>query len=376
MLAAVVPERIPPEIEPAALLERLTHELAIVESLDEAGTADPAAGGLRLRPEVRSAVLRLLTVADPERVVTIDRRAADWWATRATGDPAEAAELVYHRLRLGEVAAAAAAWRAGCADRLLTAADDLADPAARAWLLARLRDDATDTELTNWEWNASRRIYHSSLRGLQRTITRVLDERPERTAASPLLVLDAWRRWQGGDPAGAAALLDAAGPAAGQIARDRTLVRAGLAAAAGDRDTAERLLAGISARTLWAEPVEATAVLAARVRLTVDLEGELELGRLPAGLWTGRIFAGGLDRAHPPAGRAGRRDAADARPARRGAQHLRGAAHTVRPRGDGAASPRKCTGCAAGCANGGRTSPPPVWTDLPRPSSNLARRAR
>lgn len=289
MLAAVLHDRIPPGVEPSALLDRLSRELAVVESLDEPGGAGP--GVLRMRPEMRSAVLRLLTDAEPDRVAEIDRRAVAWLAGQASGDPADAAELVYHLLRVGDVAGADAAWRKGCAARLGTAADDLFDPAAKQWLLDRL--NAASVRLAVWEQDAVARIRDANHRGLTRIVAGTLAEHRDRTPDSPLLVHDAWVRWQAGDPAGAAGLLDEAGPATGRIGRDRALVRAGLAVDAGDRPTAERLLAGIADEALWPDPPSALAVHAARVRLTVDLESELELAMLRDELSTGEVPDGG-----------------------------------------------------------------------------------
>ena len=276
MLAAVLHDRIPPGVESPALLDRLSRELAVVESLDEPDAVGP--GVLRMRPEVRSAVLRVLTDADPDRVAEIDQRAAAWLAEQASGDPADAAELVYHRLRLGDAAGAEAAWREGCAARLRTAADDLFNPAAKQWLSDRL--NATSVRLAAWEQDAAERVHAANKRGLSRIVAATLAEHRERTAGSPLLVYDAWGRWSAGDRAGAAALLDQADPTTGPIGRDRALLRAGLAAEAGERTTADRLLVEIAAEALWPDSLSALAVQAARVRLTVDLEAELELTAL------------------------------------------------------------------------------------------------
>jgi hypothetical protein len=79
---------------------------------------------------------------DAARVRTIDERAASWYAGQNTEDAANAAELVYHRLRLRDVAGAARAWRDGCAVRLLYAEEELPEspPGPREWLrVSRLR---------------------------------------------------------------------------------------------------------------------------------------------------------------------------------------------------------------------------------------------
>ena len=67
---------------------------------------------LRLRPEVRSATLKLLELHKAELVRKIDSRAADWYSRQDLNDPANAAELVYHSLRLRDLVRARCNWSA------------------------------------------------------------------------------------------------------------------------------------------------------------------------------------------------------------------------------------------------------------------------
>src|SRR5262249_27378728 len=90
--------------DPAAIYEDLRREMALVDG-------DSA---LRLRPDVRAAVLSLLEQDEPALVSTIDQRAAAYYEALKSDSAVDAAELVYHRLRLDDVAAARAAWREGC----------------------------------------------------------------------------------------------------------------------------------------------------------------------------------------------------------------------------------------------------------------------
>src|SRR5262249_36341516 len=140
------------------------------------------------------------------------------------------------------------------------------------------------TNLEAWEKDAVERIRAALSRGLLRVVPDILNEHGERSAASPLVLYDAWIRWKGKDLEGAQAALSAAGEADGPVGRDRTVLGELLAAQAGDRPAADRLLAKIDDEGQWIDrqnaKLEALAVHAARVRLTVDLQSELELSKI------------------------------------------------------------------------------------------------
>jgi hypothetical protein len=116
-----------PSREVSKWFRELGRETALVSGTDV----------LRLRPEVRSAALRLLEHDDRKLVRAIEMRAHRWYEGQDINNPEIASELVYHRLRLGNVKGAEEAWREGCAMHLQNAAEDL-KPKARAWLNARL----------------------------------------------------------------------------------------------------------------------------------------------------------------------------------------------------------------------------------------------
>ncbi len=288
LVAAVLADTIPEGLDAPGVFALLTREMGLVEPDEDAAASVVMLGGvpgmLSLRPEVRSATLRLLEIENAARVREIDSRAAKWYAKENLKEAANAAELVYHRLRLGDIKGAEAVWVDECAYPLRYAAEDLPETAQaeRAWLLARTGDASNQTaSLETWEKEAAGRIRSAIGRGLLRAVPEVLGERADRSAASPLVLYDAWARWQDKDVAGARALLASAGEAEGSVGRDRAVLGALLAALDGDRPAADALLAGIEDEARWAErpngALEALAVRAARVRLTVDLPTEVEL---------------------------------------------------------------------------------------------------
>jgi hypothetical protein len=288
VLIAVLGDRLPTGLEPDDAIARLTRELALVETLDQGGTADPAAIALRLRPEVRVATLRLLEEESVERVRAVDRRAAEWYAgpgiaaARTPSDRvAAAAEEVYHRARLGDLAGARAAWVEGCAGLLDGADEDVPEEFAdvRDWLRDQVAGGSTPLwaeQLPTWEAGALPRIKDAVGRGLDRAVSMILDERPDRSRESPLLVYDAWMRRAGGDLPGARELLGDALDAPGQVGWARTIVAARSAALAGDVPEADRLLAGLDPAASPAQDQQ-LAVTAARIRFTIDLPGEERL---------------------------------------------------------------------------------------------------
>src|SRR5262249_12410866 len=145
------------------------------------------------RAEVRSATLWLLEHDRPELVRQVDARAAEWYARDGAETPEDAAELVYHRLRLGEVARAEQAWRDGCGAFLPYAADAIRDPAARAWLQQRLGAVVgAPRPLIVWEHDAVERIRSARGRKLDRAVGEILRERAERSEQSPLVFHDAY----------------------------------------------------------------------------------------------------------------------------------------------------------------------------------------
>ncbi|HET9287133.1 MAG TPA: serine protease [Gaiella sp.] len=285
LISEVLADRLPEGLGADEVFARLRQEMALVgdgSEVEEFGVALPGIDVLRLRPEVRSATLRLLETDNRERVRTIDERAAAWYAGQDTENLTSAAELVYHRLRLGDVSGAEQAWRDGCAPLLLYADEELPEgaEAARAWLRERtVAPPAAIDAVATWERDAQERVRALLARGVLTSVDSVLAEREERSPASPLTLYDAWSRWSAGDLLGARRLLDATPAPSGPLGRDWAVLAAWLAAEAGDRREADRRLRSVLEVGCWAdrpEPeLDTLTVEAARVRLTIDLEAEL-----------------------------------------------------------------------------------------------------
>lgn len=280
---ALVLRRVTPEIgeivlgrerdDAHTLFERLQREVALVGDVLE---GDPGAEQvLRLRPELRAAALDLLESADPDHVRELDETAAAYYADAE--DPADVAELVYHRLRLKDFAGAHARWR----DELmlyLGDADDTLSDDARDWLANQGSTVPRSHVATQrfWELEAETRVRNALSRGQLQAAADVLVERRERTPESELIVYDAWLRWQSGDRAGARRILDQAPRVEvdERVARDRRLLTARLSAAAGQRDAAEQRLATLADRDSGLDPL---LLLTARIHVLFDAGGEVTL---------------------------------------------------------------------------------------------------
>lgn len=293
MLPAIAADSMPEGVDTQELFARLRREMAVV--------SDPGAEGLipsslsplvtteedllYVRPELRSATLKLLEEETIGRVREIDARAAAWYATQDLTVDRMAAELVYHRLRLGDIAGAEAVWRVEFAPLLAFAVDDLPSEGARTWLHQHtIPAHEPDAELELWERETLDRISSLRRRGgglLWRYMQDILSEREERSPESSLLIYDAWLLWHYGDLDGARTLLQNAHPASGTVARNRALVGAYLAEQAGDREAADSLLAPYDALEHWMDWRDpyftALELRSARIHLTIDLEAEMTL---------------------------------------------------------------------------------------------------
>jgi hypothetical protein len=283
VIRAVLGGSLPAGLDAGTAFDRLAREFGLiigpqidpVEIMTHGETEE-----LRLRPDVRAPALQLLEREDPETVRAVDRRAADWYASLGTADPSSAAELVYHRLRLGDLTGAADVWQESHAHLLGEALDEL-PPAAQDWL----RDVATAPMASQaaWEADAYQRIRAALARGYERAVPDILAERPRRLTNSRLTFYDAWRIWREGDTGRALAELGDFEDPGDAATRDRAVLAARILGPA-DPARADALLARVRPQSLWWEfgPAEllSLVVWAARVRLTVDLGTELRLLRL------------------------------------------------------------------------------------------------
>ena len=284
MIDDVLGDSVPADLDAAEVFARLARELALVEQPGQ-GQSMLLEGTdvLRLRPELRAATLRLLETDSAARVRTIDQRAAAWYAEHDPENVANAAELVYHRLRLRDLSGAEQAWRAGCDVWLRDAEAELPEGVGeeRAWLRIQLSSVDPVAVQRSWEYDARDRIRSLLGRGLIPRVAAVLSEDTHRSQISPVLVYDAWMRWRAGDPGGALQQLDAGLDPRGPIGRDRGLLRARLAAELGDHERADLELHRLQQAKHWRDrpsaPLDVLTVSAARVRLTIDLSAELQL---------------------------------------------------------------------------------------------------
>ncbi len=289
MLPRIFQDSLPSGMKPQDVFSRLQLELGIVGGED----VDPTAltmtlagrpGVLHLRPEVRSATLNFLEQANAGRVKQIDERAVAWYKRQDLNEIANAAELIYHDLRLGNLEEAEKSWRDDCAPLLLFAEEDIpaALPAARTWLRNHgVGKEAEETSLVNWEGGALKRIHSANSRGQVRLVPEILAKRKQRSEGSPLIIYDAWSQWKAGSLENAREVLEEAKPADGRVERDRTILKAFFTEQGGERSTAYQLLARASDVSLWGqrggEEIYRLAVSASQVHLTVDLLAEMEL---------------------------------------------------------------------------------------------------
>lgn len=266
---------------------------------------------LRLRDEIRTPALELLEHSDPELVREIDRRAERWYAAQASDTPEHAAELVYHRLRLGDIDGAQASWRDGCG-AFLEYAEETLPAAAAEWLRGRrglVRAEETDTEL--WELDATERIRAARRRGRHRLVAGILAERYERTPGSPLLFHEAFEQREAGAVNSALSLLNASSGrgASAQTRRDRAMLKALLLSDSRQKRRSDRLLGDWCTPERWPvhqfAELELVAISAAKIRRNTDFFAERALANtLRASLNEGRMpswydWLSWLDVMHP-----------------------------------------------------------------------------
>jgi hypothetical protein len=263
--------KLPPG-EPADLIRELAREAALVEG----------AGELQVRPEVRAAALELLEGSEPGLVRKIDEEATRWYAAQDTADPQVAGQLVYHRLRLGNLAGARAAWREGCEMHLQYAAETLRGE-AREWLQSRMgASDAGSSAIEVYEKEASDRIRAARSKGKTRQVHGILSERQDRAESGALAFHQAFEMRREGGDVQALQLLERVGIGGGTSeARERAMLAALIHAESGGRKQADAILREWCDEKLWSDRrdalAERAAVQASRICFAVDVQAEEEL---------------------------------------------------------------------------------------------------
>lgn len=265
---------------PKAPAEEWFENLAREASLFE------GSGVLTLRPELRSSALKLLEIEDKDLVTSIDRKAAAWYSSQsdASTDPDLAAELVYHRLRLGDVKGAEAAWIDGCSGRLKYAADDLANDAKAAkWLRSRLGvGEVKASEPTAWQSEASERIVSSRQRGVKRAAKNILSENVFEKDNSELVFHEAYEIWQDSkNPNETLQYLDSAGLGGERVAAGRAVLAAAALLELGRVSDADARLHVVMNDDYWKHLRGGTLLrfiaASARMRMASDVRVEVEL---------------------------------------------------------------------------------------------------
>ena len=288
MIEPVFGDDIPEGMSVNEVFERLENELSLVsKEATNAGLTlvSSSTGVLQLRPEVRSATLKLLEEEDKAHVSTVDQKVVDWYKTQDLDLEINRAELIFHLLRLGELDEVKSLWRPGCAKYLSMAMDDLSEEAtaARNWLEEKLNlAKEKENSIQAWEEEVAQRIRHFFTRNANFDISTILAEREERTENGPLVFYDAWLAWNKGDLDNAANLLEKGRKNDGITARNCIALSALVLSQKGQKAEAFKLLRKIEALDIWEDwgedAIDAMmAVKAARIHLTVDLQSEMGL---------------------------------------------------------------------------------------------------
>ena len=168
------------------LFDALGHESALV-TMESDGT-------LRHRPDVRRIMLSLLARDKPEQTKEINRLAVKYYEQQK-GLQARAEEI-YHRLQLGESAGEIQArWEEGVGGYLRSAIEELpvgSRPTLASFLGIRLKkEDVEAAGLAEWERYVARNADELVKLGHYQKALHLLQERKERTAGSPLHLIEA-----------------------------------------------------------------------------------------------------------------------------------------------------------------------------------------
>lgn len=288
MLVKILGDTVPEGLTAEDVYDRLSREMALVgdaENLYGSFVITGNSDKLELRPEVRSATLRLLEQNNRQKVQAMDEKAVDWYQDQDLTDVNNVAELVYHLLRLKRLDEARKMFRIECVPLLRDAINELPEDAhaERSWIekkVGAITDEPTDN-LLSWEIQAALDIKSRLGRGLVKDIENILFSRKQRTGASPLLIYDAFNCWQKGHMETAINILKNADEATGNVQRDRMLLHAFLLAESGNWIGADELLEKFEKgpfRMDWTDSsLQSIMISAARIMITVNIPSEIDL---------------------------------------------------------------------------------------------------
>lgn len=175
--------------EATILYEKLKEEHTLVRTSDT--------GLLQYRPEVRSAMIRLLTQDRYAEVRAIHREAVHYYRYKNSDLVPQRAEELYHRLVLGSDSYQLLdeRWLQGIEQSITANLEEYGDR-IRIWLASRLSLEVSrgiflDAEVEDWERNITRKIKQSLLSADIQNSMSLLRERSERSENSPLFALEA-----------------------------------------------------------------------------------------------------------------------------------------------------------------------------------------
>lgn len=294
IIKKILPEYIPKELTAEETFEGLSRELGLITENESVSgvsvTVSAQSGVLQLRPELRTATIKLLEIENLASVKEIDQKAANFYKKQDLSNFDNRAELIYHLLRIDNLKEADQYWQTECAPLLKYTEEDLAESAqnARSWLKGKIGQVITETidNIKIWEIESVKQILNMLSRGHFRGIYEVLKQRTERSENSPLLIYDAWAAWNQGDVIAAMQILENSKANNTTILRDQKILQALLQLQHNDPIKADTILSTIEPST-WNDrkdgAIEALALRAARLRLTVHLDLELEIARATQG---------------------------------------------------------------------------------------------
>lgn len=291
IITEILADSIPPNLSADHVFEGLSREMGLISENEQLYNSSMIISGqsnfLQLRPELRTAVIKLLEIEDPNMVTDIDSKAVKFYLNKIDDNFENRAELIYHLLRSGDLKNAKIYWQTECAPLLIYASDDLNDSLSteRIWLQEMIGQVISEKQddIKIWELESFKQIKNLLERTHYTAVAEILKQREERSENSLLILYDAFSYWIDSNIPAAIELLNKSKPDNVNIAKNQYLFWAFLEVQLGNRTKADYLLSLIEKIDLT-NPVEykieSLALQAARIRLTVNLTREIELAKL------------------------------------------------------------------------------------------------
>ncbi|HEX2629810.1 MAG TPA: hypothetical protein VHM26_12380, partial [Chitinophagaceae bacterium] len=213
----------------------------------------------------------------PDRIKLIHQNTVKWYAASDLTNISNRAELIYHYLKLGDIAAAEKLWTPDCIQPLIEAHIDFAEGnEARKWLEQRTVVGDVISEIAEQE--TIRRIKDALVRGNDRVVTGILQEKTRHAPDGMLLNYDALMMIKGKEFAKAYDLLSGTPSSKGLVTYQRKILLALAAMRIGEMNKCEELLLPleeIATRSKF--PAEYLLIRSARIRLNIDVAKEMKL---------------------------------------------------------------------------------------------------